>query len=73
FRMYSPEGEWFPEGHGVDPDIPVVDDPSLMARGRDPQLERAIEEVLKQLKTHPPLRPIRPPYERRTATDNGAR
>ena len=73
FRMYSPEGEWFPEGHGVDPDIPVVDDPSLMARGRDPQLERAIEEVLRLLETHPPLRPKRPPYERRTATDNGSR
>jgi tricorn protease len=36
-RLYGPDGEWFPEGHGVEPDIPVVDDPAAMARGGDPQ------------------------------------
>src|SRR5712692_354436 len=30
FGIYSTRGEWIIEGHGVDPDIPVVDDPSLM-------------------------------------------
>jgi tricorn protease len=53
FGIYSTRGEWIIEGHGVDPDITVVDDPSLMAKGGDPQLERAIQEVLKSLKQNP--------------------
>ena len=62
FGIYSTKGEWIIEDHGVDPDIPVVDDPSLMARGRDPQLERAIEEVLKALKKNPPAEVKKPKY-----------
>jgi tricorn protease len=62
FGIYSTKGEWIIEGHGVDPDIAVVDDPSLMARGRDPQLERAIDEVLKALKENPPLETKKPAY-----------
>lgn len=67
FRMYSVRGEWFPEGHGVDPDIAVVDDPTEMARGRDPQLERAVQEVLRLLEERPPVAAKRPPYEDRSA------
>jgi tricorn protease len=52
FGIYDTEGKWIIEGYGVDPDIPVVDDPGLMARGGDPQLERAIEEVLKTIRTN---------------------
>ncbi len=62
FSFYNLEGEWDVENHGVDPDIEVVDDPSLMVDGADPQLQRAIAEVLKALETDPPLRPDRPPY-----------
>jgi len=65
FRMYKPDGKWFAEGHGVDPDIQVVDDPAQLAKGVDPQLERAITEVMALLKTHPPLHPQRPPYQKR--------
>ncbi len=65
FRMYDPKGTWFPEGHGVEPDIPVVDDPAQLARGVDPQLDRAIREVTDQLKAHPPTPPARPRYEKR--------
>jgi tricorn protease len=60
--IYSTKGDWIIEGYGVDPDIAVVDDPSLMARGQDPQLERAIEHVLKQLKSHPPKAAAKPKY-----------
>ncbi len=67
FRMYSTEGEWFKEGHGVDPDIEVIDDPTQLAKGRDPQLERAIEEVLHMLEERPFALPKRPPYQDRTA------
>ncbi len=62
FSFYNLEGEWDVEGYGVDPDIEVVDDPSLMLDGGDPQLERAIEEVMKALESAPPSRPARPEY-----------
>jgi tricorn protease len=70
FRMYDPSGTWFAEGHGVDPDIAVDEDPSQLARGTDPQLERAIQEVMGQIRQHPPTPPKRPPYQNRTATGN---
>jgi tricorn protease len=62
FGIYSTKGEWIIEGHGVDPDIAVVDDPSLMAKGGDPQLERAIQELLKSLKQQPPPDVKKPKY-----------
>ena len=67
FRQYDPRGKWFAEGHGVEPDVAVVDDPSLMARGGDPQLERGIQDVLRALQDHPYVPPKRPAYEDRTA------
>jgi len=45
FRMYNPDGTWFKEGHGVDPDIIVDEDLGAMSKGIDPQLERAITEI----------------------------
>jgi tricorn protease len=62
FGIYNTKGDWIIEGHGVDPDIAVVDDPSLMAKGGDPQLSRAIEEVLKALKKNPPIDVKKPKY-----------
>lgn len=66
FRMYDPDGKWFKEGHGVDPDIEVVDDPTQLARGTDPQLKRAVEEVLRLIQKQPPVRPENPPREDRS-------
>jgi tricorn protease len=65
FGIYSAKGEWIIEGYGVDPDIEVVDDPADMAQGEDPQLERAVKEVLKALKKNPPGAPKRPQYPNR--------
>ena len=62
FSFYNLDGEWDVEGYGVDPDIEVMDDPSLMLDGGDPQLDRAIAEVLKALEENPPVRPDRPAY-----------
>lgn len=59
-RFYSTDGKWIIENIGVKPDIHLVNDPGLMAKGRDPQLERAIEEVLKMLEKNPPSRPKQP-------------
>jgi tricorn protease len=64
FRMYDPKGTWFAEGHGVDPDIEVVDDPSQLAKGTDPQLARAIKEVQALIARLPKV-PTRPAPEKR--------
>nr|NIP93752.1 peptidase S41 [Akkermansiaceae bacterium] len=64
FRMYAVDGTWYPEGHGTEPDIEVQEDPAASARGRDVQLDRAIEEVLRMLEDWPDP-PDRPGYERR--------
>ncbi|MDH4220575.1 MAG: PDZ domain-containing protein, partial [Candidatus Aminicenantes bacterium] len=66
FRMYDPDGKWFKEGHGVDPDIEVKEDPALLAEGTDPQLERAVDEVLRMIGEKPFTKPPRPSYEDRT-------
>ncbi|MDZ7725833.1 MAG: PDZ domain-containing protein [candidate division KSB1 bacterium] len=65
FRMYNPDGTWFLEGHGVAPDIHVPENPSSLANGVDTQLKRAVEHVLKELKSAPP-KPKRPEYENRS-------
>jgi tricorn protease len=65
FRMYDPDGNWFKEGHGVDPDIEVPEDPTTLSRGVDVQLEKAIEEVMRLHKLNPPVTPKQPPYEKR--------
>ena len=65
FSIYDTKGEWVIEGHGVDPDIAVADDPAELAKGVDPQLERAIEEVKKSLQANPPLVPKKPAYPNR--------
>ncbi len=56
----SKNGEWIIEGHGVDPDIEVDNDPASEIAGRDPQLERGIAEVMAKLKDHPVKLPARP-------------
>lgn len=65
FRIYSSDGKWIVENHGVEPDIEVIDDPALMQDGADPQLDRAIDEVLAALKRDPPVDPPRPAYPRK--------
>jgi len=65
FRMYNPDGTWFMEGHGVDPDIAVPEDLSAMAKGVDPQLERGITEIKTLLKTKGFNTPKRPSVEKR--------
>jgi tricorn protease len=64
FRMFDPKGQWFAEGHGVDPDIVVGEDPTQIANGVDTQLTRAIDEVMMRIGASPKP-PAQPPYERR--------
>jgi tricorn protease len=62
FAFWSPEGAWEVENHGVAPDVKVELDPKAWRAGRDPQLERAIQIALDELKKHPPTQYQRPPY-----------
>ncbi len=53
------------ENEGVAPDIEVEQWPDAVMAGKDPQLERAIQEVMKSLKAKPVVEPKRPPFEKR--------
>ena len=66
-RLYGPDGVWFDEGWGVEPDIHVVDHPAELARGSDPQLVAAVNEALRLLEDSPVVAPDRPEYQDRTA------
>jgi len=50
-------GEWIIEGYGVDPDIEVDNDPQSVINGKDPQLDRAIAEVMSKIKSPVKLPP----------------
>lgn len=65
FAYYELDGTWGIEGHGVDPDIEVIDDPALMHDGGDPQLDAAIAHLQQALQTAPFVAPKRPPYPNR--------
>ncbi len=64
FGIYSLDGKWMIENHGVDPDMEVENTPESMIDGHDLQLEKAIEWSLEQLKRNPPSRPKRPEYKK---------
>ncbi|WP_240695144.1 S41 family peptidase [Corallincola luteus] len=49
FRFMDTDGNWAVENEGVSPDIEVIDRPELIFMGKDPSVERAVEELLKQL------------------------
>ena len=66
-RLYLNDGTWFDEGVGVKPDFPVWDDPNLLVQGRDPQMEKVVEEVMKLLKANPGLATPPPAMQDRTA------
>jgi tricorn protease-like protein/C-terminal processing protease CtpA/Prc len=51
FGFYETDGTWGVEGHGIDPTIEVIDDPAKMRGGGDPQLEKAVEVLLEQIRT----------------------
>ena len=60
--VFGPDGDWLIEGHGVDPDIVVDNDPGKEFKGEDQQLDRAIQEMQEELKTKRYDLPPVPPY-----------
>ncbi len=53
FGFYETNGTWGIEGHGVDPDIEVIDNPTDLAHGKDPQLDAAIKLMLDEIESNP--------------------
>ncbi len=53
FGIYSLDGEWVVENHGVEPDIQVDNLPHEVIAGRDPQLEKAVEVLLEKIAREP--------------------
>jgi tricorn protease len=58
---YDLNSKWVIENHGVQPDIVVENRPDLVVKGQDPQLEKAIEVVMKEIQANPKKLPPRPP------------
>lgn len=58
--FYNLDGQWDVENIGVAPDIEVECTPAEVNKGRDPQLERAVQEALKLLEKNPVRRVPRP-------------
>jgi tricorn protease len=66
FSRYDVEGKkWIIEGYGVDPDIVVDNDPAKEFAGDDEQLERAITEMVAELKKGEKSVPPLPPTPKR--------
>ncbi len=70
--IWTEEG-WVVENEGVPPDIEVEQTPADVIAGRDPQLEKAIQVVLDELKKNPSKQPVRPPYPNKTGPPNATR
>lgn len=73
FGFASADGKWVIEGEGVRPDIEVENDPKSVIEGRDPQLERGVQEVLDSIKANPRKLPARPEAPVKTPRGAGAR
>ncbi len=65
--FYDFRGRWVVENHGAEPDIEVDIDPAAWLEGRDPQLEKAVEVILGDLKTKAVELPEPPPFPTRRA------
>ena len=77
FATANTEGQYVVEGHGVDPDIVVDEDVSAELAGKDPQLDRAIEELQKAIQAKPvalpprPAEPVKAPVDMRVKSATG--
>ena len=60
--IYGLSGDWEVENRGIAPDIEVEMDPALIRQGHDPQLEKAVEVILEQLKKNPLPQYKKPEY-----------
>jgi tricorn protease len=64
---------WIAENEGVPPDIEVLQDAKSVAQGRDPQLERAVQELLRMIEANPSKTVTPPPFSRPSKRDRKPR
>lgn len=62
--------KWVAENEGVAPDIEVRQDAQSLQAGRDPQLERAVKELMQTLSKMPPAEIKAPAYSTPAKTKN---
>ena len=60
FGFVGTDGDFAVEGLGVAPDIEVIDSPDLVAKGRDPALEKGVQVLLEELQKNPPKKVGKP-------------
>ena len=59
--FFTRDNKWAVENEGVAPDVDVENWPKDVIAGRDPQLERAVQEALRMLKAKPVVRATKEP------------
>src|SRR5690606_35046225 len=65
FGFYDDDGPLGIERHGVAPVSETIDDTANMQNGADPQLDRAIQLTLEEIRRNPYVAPKRPAYPNR--------
>ena len=63
--FYGKDGKWWVENHGADPDVLQDNDPASVMAGKDVQLEKALEVVMKKIKEEPFQFPPVPKYPKK--------
>jgi tricorn protease len=61
FSLSGLDSKWLIENRGVQPDVVVDNPPDRVAKGQDPQLEKAVEMLMDEIKANPKKLPARPP------------
>jgi tricorn protease len=62
---------WIAENEGVAPDIEVLLDAVSASQGRDPQLEKAVKELMHLIEQEPILKVTQPPFPKPAAKSEG--
>jgi tricorn protease len=63
--------KWVTENEGAPPDIEVFMDSRSVAEGRDPQLERAVQEALRLVEEQGTIRVTPPPFSKPSKRPGG--
>ncbi|MBX3118517.1 MAG: PD40 domain-containing protein [Fimbriimonadaceae bacterium] len=71
FAARTPDGKFMIENEGTPPDVEVEMDPALWRQGRDPQLEKAIEILLKEIANNPVKPVAKPSWPDKTKVGGG--
>lgn len=60
FSLYGLDSQWLIENRGVQPDVVVDNTPDVVVKGQDPQLEKAVDMLMQEIKANPKKLPGRP-------------